>query len=329
MDKKVSVIVPVYNVKNYLERCLDSILGQTYTNIEVILIDDGSTDGSNKLCEKYSYLDNRVKVIHKANGGLSSARNVGIKVATGDFIAFVDSDDWISEDAYEYMLDLLLRNQADAVQCGFIKTNNKTEIKEEQEQIVIYNNKDVCQFYMNYSTETGSYSVWKFLYKKKLIKDIFFREGKINEDIDFNYKVLNRCKKLVVSNQIKYFYFQNGNSLSTGGLKFKDYDLYEAAEELFRLTKYEEYGSIRKLAVVKKARTPLSLLCKIAFYGISDCSIDKKKVVMELKKELRKNALILISSPIPISRKILVISFIITYKGTEVLVKIVKKIKRI
>lgn len=325
MDEIISVIVPVYNVEKYLSRCLNSLINQTYEKLEIILIDDGSTDQSGCLCDEYSRKDKRIKVFHKKNGGLSSARNLGLKYASGNYISFVDSDDWLMLDTYEYMMKLICEKQADVVQCGFCRTNKNIKVPKIKEQIKEYYNKDVEQYYMKYSTKTGSYSVWKFLYKKELIEEIKFREGKINEDIDFNYKVLSKCKKLIVSNQTKYFYFQEGNSLSTGGLKERDFDLYDAAEELYKLTRNENYGTIRKLACVKKARTSLSLLCKIAFYGVADTNINQVNVVMKLKKELRKNAFILLVSPIPFSRKILTVMFCLSYRMSENLIRSIKK----
>lgn len=322
----ISVIVPVYNVEKYLSRCVESLINQTYTYLEIILVDDGSQDNSGILCDQYASQDERIKVIHKENGGLSSARNKGLNIASGKFISFVDSDDWIAIDMYEYMMRLMSENKADVVQCDLLQTNGDQQIDNKDEKIRIYEDKEICQFYMDFSTKTGSYSVWKFLYKRKLLESIKFREGKINEDIDFNYKVLSRCKRLVVSNQIKYFYYQDGNSLSTGGLKRRDFDLYDAAEALYQLTKNETYGTINYLALVKKARTPFSLLCKIAYYGISDQSIDKKTVVEVLKNQLKKSIFILLFSPIPLSRKILAISFLFTYRGTEFFVKNIKKV---
>ena len=326
MRELVSVIVPVYNVEKYLKRCLESIINQTYRELEIILVDDGSKDESGKICEQYGKIDKRIKIIHKENGGLSSARNVGLADAKGKYISFVDSDDWIAKDMYEYMVGLIEKNEAEAVQCNFIQTNGSKVIINEPEDIHIYTNKDICQFYMEFSTKTGSYSVWKFLYKKEVLKDIKFREGKINEDIDYNYKVLARCKKIIVSNQVKYFYYQEGISLSTGGLKKRDFDLYDAAEALYQLAGNEKYGTISKLAAVKKARTPLSLLCKIAYYGIDD-DINKKELVKKLRLELKQNIVILMQSPIPMSRKILAISFLINYRKTEFVIKKVSKIR--
>lgn len=325
----ISIIVPVYNVERYIERCVDSLINQTYRDLQIILVDDGSTDKSGVLCDQFTTIDKRIEVIHKCNGGLSSARNAGLSIARGEYIAFVDSDDWVSVDAYEYMLSILNKYNADAVQCGFIQTNKQIQVRNTPEKLQLFKGKEINQFYMDYSTKTGSYSVWKFLYKHDLLEGLYFREGKINEDIDYNYKVMDNCGTLVVSNQIKYFYYQEGNSLSTGGLKRRDFDLYEAAEELSKLTEDEEYGDVRFLGQVKKARTAFSLLSKIAYYGISDSSINEKELEKELINENRKNLPVLIKSKIPLSRKVLAVSYAFSFKLSRIMISVVRFIWRL
>ena len=119
MSEKISVIVPIYKTEQFLSKCIDSIINQTYKNLEIILVDDGSPDNCPKICDEYAKRDNRIKVIHKENGGLSSARNAGIEIATGDFSAFVDSDDWIDSDMYESLVKLSDEYNADIAECGY------------------------------------------------------------------------------------------------------------------------------------------------------------------------------------------------------------------
>ena len=321
----VSIIVPVYNVEQYIDRCVESIINQKYTNIEVILVDDGATDNSGILCDKYASEFCNVKVIHKENGGLSSARNAGMEIASGKYISFIDSDDWISVDFYNYAISRIIKYNLDALQLGFIKTDHViVDFQQSVEKINILEDKEIIQDYMYTSTKTGSYSVWKIVYRKSVLEGLKFREGKINEDIDYNYKALSNCRRFGKSNQVLYFYFQSDSSLSTGGLKKKDFDLYCAANELYLLTRNETYGYISKLGKVKKARTAYSLLAKIAYFGISDQQLEKKRVVRELIKENRKNIFTLIASPMPLSRKILAISFAIDYRVTERCVRLLK-----
>lgn len=325
----VSVIVPVYNVEKYLERCLKSVLRQTYKNLEIILVDDGSKDLSGKICDSWEKKEKRIKVIHKKNGGLASARNEGVKLSNGKYLIFVDSDDWIALDTIEYCLQLLDRFKlnADIVQYNILETSIESyEIKKNNECINILTGKEILDFLMKKSTKSDSYfSACRCLYRTSLIKNVPFVEGKINEDISWKFKVLSYADSMIDSNQIKYFYFQGSGSITTDGLKMRDFDLYDAANELVFLAKDENYGDIYKLAVVKKARTPLSLLCKIAFWGISDSSLDEDKVISDLVAELKKNLSILLKSPIPLSRKVLAVMMSLNFRITKVFVRLVKR----
>lgn len=322
---KVSIIVPVYKVELYLDRCVESLLNQTYGNIEIILIDDGSPDNCPQLCDEYASRYDNIKVIHQSNIGLSGARNAGLLNSTGDYVSFVDSDDWIEKDTISYCMNLINANGADAVQYEIMNVSTVSEFNQPVENIDIYKGKDILQFYLDSSTrKSGGYAVCRCLFSSKLAKKYKFRLGKLNEDIDYKYKVLSECNLLVVSNQYKYHYWQGGDSLSTGGLKSKDFDLYEAGNLLAELTAKETYGSIRFLGEVKRARTPFSLLCKIAYYGIADKSIDKKQTIAKLTLEHKSFLWTLLKAPIPFSRKILSVLFAINYQLTESFIKIVK-----
>ena len=159
-----------------------------------------------------------------------------------------------------------------------------------------------------------------------LIGDIRFRDGKINEDIDWKYKVLRKAHKFAVTNKVMYFYYQSGDSISSGGLKKRDFQLREAAELLCDLTADETYGTIAFLGKVKRARTAFSLLSKIAYFGIADPTINKKEVVRVLTKEHRKNVGMLLKAPLPLSRKALVIMFATNYSLTEKVIHLAKRI---
>lgn len=318
MGVKTSIIIPIYNTEKYLKRCINSVLKQTEHNIEIILVDDGSIDSCPIICDNYAKADTRVKVVHKTNGGLSTARNAGLEVATGDFVTFIDSDDWIEKDAVEYALKCLIKYDADAFEYEYVYVKGeKDRIRSRKENLKVYCNKDILQFFMTSTTKRGNYSVCVCFFKRGVLNNIQFREGKIAEDGDFKYRAYEKCKKLVASNLQKYYYFQSGDSISTGGLKKKDFQIYEAAEELCVLTQKEEYGTIKRLALVKKARTPLSLLCRIAVFGINDPQIEKDILIRRLQKELRCGLYLLLFSPIPISRKILAIMFSCNYYLTE------------
>ena len=325
----ISVIVPVYNVENYLRRCVDSIIGQTYKNLEILLVDDGSNDLSGEICDAYTQTDLRVRVFHKKNGGQASARNAGLENASGEYIAFVDSDDWIEKNTYSYCMDLInnANCKVDVIQFGISYVKNEKECpKSGKETITKYENKDILNFLLIQSTRTDSYfSVCRCLYTRNILRDERFPLGRINEDIVFKYRIFARADRIIDSNCIKYYYFQGVDSTTTDGLKEKDFDLYQAASELKALTDQEDYGDIKKMGEVKYARTSFSLLCKIAYYGIREASIEKADVVKKLQGELRKDFKLLIKAPMAFSRKICLLLLVIDFRLLEIPVRLYRK----
>lgn len=326
MNPKISVIIPVYGVEKYLDRCVSSVVNQSYKDLEIILVDDGSPDNCPKMCDEWASRDARIRTVHRENGGQSCARNTGLSVATGDYVTFVDSDDWIVFDTYEYCVSLLNRiADLDVVQFDLVHVyHNNQEILDREENIDVVEGREILNYYLKTSTQNGSYSVCRCLFKASTAKRYRFREGKIHEDIDYKYKVLRDCHKMVVTNQIKYCYWQEGNSTSTGSLKERDFQLYESAEELYKLTKNETYGKISYYGKVKKARTPFSLLCKMAIWGIGDKKLQEKEVSERLVKELRGNILILLFAPLGLKRKLVMLSLACSYKSTKVIISLMK-----
>lgn len=329
MNKKVSVIIPVYNVEKYLRRCVDSVLAQTYKNLEVILVDDGSPDRCPQICDEYASKDARVRVIHKKNGGLSSARNAALdSQLKGDYVTFVDSDDWIAPDTYEYAIDLMKKYGAQAVQYDMTMTEDEEAvIKDEEEILKVLKDKEILEYYLDSSTRrSGGFSVCRCLFEAPTAQRYRFREGKVNEDMDWKYKVLRDCDMWVVSNQKKYFYWQGGESTTVGGLKRRDFQLREAADLMAELTSDETFGNVAFLGQVKKARTAFSLLSKIAYFGVADPMIDKKETVKALTREHRGNVRTLLKAPLPLSRKVLAMMFAVSYPMTEAAIRLAKKL---
>ena len=324
---KVSIITSVFKAEEFLSRCVDSVLNQTYSDFELILVHDPTDDCGGDICDKYAQQDPRVVVIHrKCIGSAASARNEGLKVATGDYIGFIDSDDWIENDTFEYSVNLINANEADIVQFGFEMANNfPKKIVQQEEELKVYYGKDALEYLM-YSSTTGTagFVIWRCLFRADVLKNVLFRDTMVNEDMDWKYRAFSNCKKLMVSNQKKYFYFQSDDSLSSGGLKKKDFGLFDSVEALYKLTSQEDYGHVRYLGDVKKARTEFSLLCKAAYFGISDSSLDKKTIVKDLTHGHRKNLKILLKAPIPLSRKMLSILFAINYKLAESFIHLAK-----
>ena len=318
----VSIIVPVYKVERFLSRCIDSLINQSYRDIEIILVDDGSPDACPQICDQYSFKDDRVRVIHKVNGGLSSSRNAGLEIVNGSYVCFVDSDDWISLDSIEHSMRLVSMYNADVVETGIFCTSSFISQIPVHEKIGVLRGKEILQDYMLSTTKGAGYSVCKCLFSIDSIRDFRFREGYNNEDIDFKYRVLSNCNTMVKSNRIQYFYFQGENSITTGGFRLKDYDLDIASDILVNLTKDETYGTIAYLARVKRARCAFSHLCKLAFYGCADDNLDINSIIKHLTLEHRGYLPLLLRSPIPFSRKMLAISFAFSFKVTRFFIKI-------
>lgn len=223
--EKISIIVPIYNVEKFLEKSVGSILKQTYKNLEIILVDDGSKDSSGKIADELGNQDSRIKVVHKENGGLSSARNEGMKYVTGEYIAFLDSDDCIIPDFYEYLYNMIQEHNADIAQGLFLRipdeqidrvnsiieeANSKIDIKE-----TVLTKKDALETL--YGIKEGPYIqevvVWNKLYKKHVLENIVFPVGKLHEDEFTTHKILFNCEKIAVSNRIIHGYMQTKNSI--------------------------------------------------------------------------------------------------------------------
>lgn len=207
----ISVIVPVYNVEPYLRKCLDSIVGQTFRDLEILVIDDGSTDGSGKICDEYAEKDERVRVFHTENRGLSAARNLGLDNASGEWIGFVDSDDWIESDMYEVLLDKALETGADVVECGLCKERDDITIEHKREEMLLSGMEAVeallCGRLFDYA--------WDKLWERKCFEELRFPINRVHEDTAITYRAFAEAKTVCSIPQIKYHYVHRPNSLST------------------------------------------------------------------------------------------------------------------
>ena len=208
-NQTISVIIPVYNVKEYLDTCLDSVKAQTYSELEVILVDDGSVDGSAELCDRYAMQDSRFRVIHQENAGASKARNRGIEEATGNYIAFLDSDDWLEPDAYETLQHLLERENAD-VAFGLGERMYRRELNEEPDgETVVLTGKEILDTYILDEVRHPHMqkALWDKLYRREIIGELRLPEEIVTgEDGVFNTKVFCRAGKVAFVSQIIYHY---------------------------------------------------------------------------------------------------------------------------
>lgn len=178
MEEKISVIVPIYKVEDYLHRCVESIINQAYTNLEIILVDDGSPDNCPKICDEYAEKDSRIKVIHKENGGLSDARNTGLLVATGEYISFIDSDDYIDINMYKSIITYMEEHDLDIAECGIKHVyNNKIKQNDKLDKSIhVFNSEEALKELM--LERRFHQTVWNKLYKTKLIKIFFLKKEK-------------------------------------------------------------------------------------------------------------------------------------------------------
>lgn len=277
MNELISVIIPIYNMEKYLKKCVWSVINQSYKNIEILLIDDGSKDNSPQICDEFLQIDERIKVFHKKNGGLSDAKNYGIKKATGDYITFVDADDWIESNMYEEMLLKMKKENADISICGryidyengrSIKWNNPNEIKMNKEEALIYLNSF-------YKFDMAS---WDKIYKKELFNGIEFPYGKKCEDAYTTYLLFAKCKKIIYIPECFYHYFQRKGSISRNAEINMDY-IYAAAEQMKYIEKF--FPSISYVGKTNYA---------FAIKSTYQVSIERKIKLNEEYKQLKKDA---------------------------------------
>lgn len=253
-EKLISIIVPIYKVEQYLDKCIQSIINQTYRNLQIILVDDGSPDNCGKICDEYALKDDRIEVIHKINGGISDARNIGISKAKGKYIGFVDSDDFIDKNMYKDMYNLIEEKKADVCICNFYNViDDNNIIKNSNKGIQEYNKMDILREIL-LDKQIQSYA-WNKLYKRELFDNIKYPVGKKYEDIGTTFYILEKCNKVVVTDLPKYYYLNRADSIvnSLSEQTVMDYvDLinkrYDYIENKFnKLTRYNVYYLARTL----------------------------------------------------------------------------------
>lgn len=213
MQPLISIVIPIYNVALYLERCLESVCSQTYQNLEIILVDDGSTDNSRHICDEYAARDNRINVIHKENGGLSEARNVGIDIFKGEYITFIDSDDFVHNGYIQRLYDLLIGGEADISVIGQQKFSSSNEIKEHEKDSNIKYFTGISAIADMWYQKNILTSAWGKLYNKSLFHEIRYPVGKLYEDLATTYRLFYLAKKIVYSSEILYYYYQRSSSI--------------------------------------------------------------------------------------------------------------------
>ena len=234
MNTLVSIIVPVYKVEKYLDKCVIKIINQTYTDLQIILVDDGSPDNCPVLCEQWAKKDSRIEVIHKKNGGLSDARNAGLKVAKGEYVIFVDSDDYISINMIEKMLESMISNHADMVICQYVKVfpDGRMERQKPEYGTQIFTMEECLERLLEDKQITNH--VWRKMYKKSLLPDDLFPVGKNFEDAYVMADLIMSCQKIVSLDEAYYYYLQNEQGIVKTLTIKNTHDYYEAFEHSYQ-----------------------------------------------------------------------------------------------
>jgi glycosyltransferase involved in cell wall biosynthesis len=247
----ISVIVPIYKVENCLEKCVRSIVEQTYTDLEIILVDDGSPDGCGAMCDAWAVRDSRIKVIHKENGGLSDARNAGLAIATGSLISFIDSDDWIEPDFLESLVVALEHQEAQIAECAvkFVdEGGNVLRLRQTANVPCIDKLEGLCRLVK----EDGIYqTVWNKLYRREVLEGILFEKGKCHEDEFWTYRVFDRMERLAIVERPMYYYLQRSGSIMGTGYSLKRLDCLEALSRRMKyLSKYDELRDLTRQQLI-------------------------------------------------------------------------------
>ena len=318
MNDKISVIVPVYNTEKYMEKCLDSIINQSYDNLEIIIINDGSTDNSGMICDKYKSRDDRIIVIHQENQGLSIARNNGLDIATGDYIGFVDSDDWIESDMFSTLYTGIVKNDAEIAVCNFyyIKQDGRTVIENGGDIIfnennsiteTILENDDKLTHYFTYTTYDTV--AWNKLYKKELFDGIRYPPNKVFEDLFTTHKLIGKANRVVILPDYKYYYLYRDDSITKKRFDINQFDRVEACIDRYNYISYNYkhfemvsrrfifYGllfciniAIKDNVISKYKKEIDDVIKKVSSYSVYNCGLseDEEKIITLLFSNLRR-----------------------------------------
>ncbi len=314
-NELVSIIVPVYNVEQYLEKCVNSIINQSYKNLEIILVDDGATDNSGKICDELAKLDNRIKVYHKENGGLSDARNYGVERATGEYIGFVDSDDYIDPEMYEKLYEAIKKENVDVAECNLkIIYPNRVELYTNEKYFRVCTKQEYLEEYLKIDKVFGSACVR--LIKSNIVKKLKFPIGKLYEDTYYAHDLIREVDKYVIMDNPYYNYFMREESITNTKFNPRIFDLIEIVEKLHKMT-YNNYPSLKEEADCRKMYAYFSVLNSIVYeddyknnkYYLQVINYFKENYIELLKNKHitrnRKLSIILIKLNIVLYRKVL------------------------
>lgn len=316
----ISIVVPIYKVEKYLNRCVDSILNQTYHNIEVILVDDGSPDRCGLICDEYQKKDTRIKVVHKKNGGLSDARNTGIKIAHGEYITCIDSDDFISQFFLENLWVAIKNSKCEIATSWFVNYYEGDKMPKAQKldikDIRVLNREE---FYERLLYQNGvEVSAWGKLYKANLFQGVEYPVGKLYEDIPTTYLLVEKTTRIAVIPNIDYFYFQRKTSIAQATFSAKKMDAIKHMDD-FRSFITVNYPSLKKAAECRY----FSTVCNIIFQIQSPEFEQQRKELWSEIKKYRYNVMIN-----RYGRKKARVAALLSYGGYEFLSAIYTRIQK-
>lgn len=304
---EISVIVPVYKAEQYLDRCVKSILEQTYQNFELILVDDGSPDNSPSLCDEWAKNDNHIYVIHKENGGASSARNAGLKIAKGRWIAFADSDDWLDRTALKTLYDLANQYNVPMAIGGMRVVQEYTDAQTvAKQETVVLSRADLMSRFFRLNGEPDTHSVCATLIRRDILEAYHFIEGKMNEDVEACYYLARKCEGAVYTNKPVYFYFKNVEGVTNSGFSKKKLDLLDVWDIVQKQVEQftPEYSYACEMNC-KRAR--FTLLTQMSLNGYDHHDPFMVETKRKLKREVRGAFWELMKWKMPISRKVLLV----------------------
>lgn len=284
MEPLISVILPIYNIKSYLDKCMKSIFAQTYKNLEIIMVDDGSTDGCDKLCDEYIVRDKRVRVFHKKNGGLSDARNYGIERANGEYITCIDPDDYVDDDYIEYLYRLVLKYNVKMSICQHRVVYDSGRIDEKGSSGDEALSNKLCIERMLYHDVIDT-SAWAKLYHKSLFLTVQYPVGKLFEDIATTYKLMLQCETIAVGYESKYSYIIRGDSIVNSKFRIQKLDLLEMTDRMGQKV-LAVYPDLSRAVLRRRVYARFSTLNQMLSAG--GCDKERTEIISFIKKHSKK-----------------------------------------
>ena len=324
MAAKISVIIPIYNSEYYLKKCIESVINQTYKNLEIILVNDGSTDKSSYICNEYMMKDDRIKVINKENSGVSDSRNHGISASTGEYIAFLDSDDWIDSNLYNVLYNLIIKNNSDISVCNFKRVNNEEEKLKFSSNEFIYNNIEAIEeiYGERYIQFIGV--VWNKLYKRELFSELRFPKGRIHEDEYISPLLMFKAKKIVYTDRELIYYRKTLNSIMNTKFNVKRLDYLYVLRERNKFFKENNLSELYQKGIQTEIQKNIEY-----YYNVNESIIDNKyEIMLELKRNL-KNVVKNIDFNLPFNIKMKIIVFKISPSIYRILLALGIRIKKL